>query len=201
MITETKEEYIESQIDAICREYKKPNLTVWQIAEVFGNEEAIPLVKKRINILTRERNKLMKKQFIIDLDLRYIINSLNEYKASLIEKEIKSQKLLLKAVQMKVDADNGVVPSVESKQGVNDIDILRAREYPIKELMESYGVEFKRDFASCPFHIEDTASMHYIKDRNTVHCHGGCSRSYDTIDIVRHFNNCGFIEAVRKLAT
>ena len=36
----------------------------------------------------------MKPRFIIDLDLRYVVNSLNEYKASLIEKEIKPETLL-----------------------------------------------------------------------------------------------------------
>ena len=196
----TKEEYQDFEINIICRGYKKPRLTVWEIAEIFGDEDTLAIVKKKINILTRQRNKLRKPLFIIDLDTRWFYNSLNKYNASLIEKEIKKQKLLFNIIQSKMDEENGVVPEESSKQGVNDVEISKARDIPIKELMESYGVEFKRDFAECHWHVEKSGSLHYIKERNTLHCHGGCSRSYDTIDVVMHFNSCGFIEAVKKLA-
>lgn len=196
----TEEKYRDSEINIICRSYKKPKLTVWEISEIFGDEDTLTLVKKKINILTRQKNKLTKPLHIIDLNIRWVVNGVNKHKAALIEKEIKKQKLLLSIIQSKVDEENGVVPKESNKQGVNDVEILKAREVPIKELMESYGVEFKRDFAECPWHIEKSGSLHYIKKRNTTHCHGGCSRSYDTIDVVMHFNNYGFIDAVKMLS-
>ena len=196
----TNEEYRDIELDIICHGYKEKRSTAWEVAEVFGDEDTLALVKRNINRLTRERNKLSKPLHIIDLNTRWVLNSLNEYQVELIEKEIKKQKLLLSIIQAKVDEENGIVPTEDKKVGVNDLEIARAREYPIKELMESYGVEFTRDFASCPWHVEDTGSLHYIKERNTVHCHGACSRSYDTIDVVKHFSSCGFIDAVKKLA-
>ena len=195
----TLEEYNEQETYIICRNYRTPGLTVWDIAEIFSDDDIVDLVKKRINILTRQRNKLKKPYLLIDVDLRWVKNEVNQYRADKIDDEIKSQKLLLNAIESNLAKARG--EDIKPIGGITELDKLRAKEVPIKELLGKFGVEFKRDFASCVWHSEDTGSLHYIKSRNTVHCHGACSRSYDTIDVVKHFNNCGFIEAVKFLTT
>lgn len=69
-----------------------------------------------------------------------------------------------------------------------------AKLHPITELMP-----FIHNKASCIFHNERTASLHYYPDTNRCYCFGGCGKSFDSIDIYRRLNNCGFKEAVDKL--
>lgn len=78
----------------------------------------------------------------------------------------------------------------------NDItpeQIRRAKEYPFPILLE-----FKNDFCKCPFHEEKKPSMHYIKDKNRIHCFS-CNKTWDTIDFVQEKNGITFPEAVHAL--
>ena len=77
--------------------------------------------------------------------------------------------------------------------GVTPAEILRARDYDIRNL-----IDFKRYNANCIFHTEDTPSLHYYEKTNSVHCFG-CGHNADAIDVYRQINNCSFVEAVRKL--
>lgn len=73
--------------------------------------------------------------------------------------------------------------------------VTRAKAYPIDELL-TFNHHHK---ASCPFHSEATASLHYYREQNKTWCFGGCGRGYDAIDIYQKLNNCSFKEAVEKL--
>ena len=72
-------------------------------------------------------------------------------------------------------------------------DIERAKEYPFDQL-----VDFKNNFALCPFHSEKTPSLHWNKDKNKVHCFG-CIKSWDTIQFVRETQGLSFQQAVNFL--
>lgn len=73
--------------------------------------------------------------------------------------------------------------------------IYSAKAYPIDQLMT-----FVRRKAKCLWHNEDTESLHYYKDTNSVFCFGMCGRAYDSIDVYMKIKGCRFKEAVDDLA-
>lgn len=77
-------------------------------------------------------------------------------------------------------------------EGVNPADVLRARDYPISQLMT-----FKHRIALCIWHTEKTPSLH-LYPTNTVHCFG-CDKTGDAIDVCMQLTNCSFKEALSKL--
>ena len=99
------------------------------------------------------------------------------------EKLIKRYRFLLTQFNPKSKQTNGVTP----------LEIVRAKEYDVRNL-----IDFKHYNACCIFHTEDTPSLHYYEQSNSVHCFG-CGKSADAIDVYRQLNNCSFVEAVRKL--
>jgi hypothetical protein len=180
----------ELEIDEAVRTYRKPIITFMLLAEMFGDdEEARKLAQKRIRSLTIQVNKLLRPSHIIDRDVRWVVDELNKLQAEPLQKEIQFYKNFLATVTADKTTTEG---------SVTEEQILRAKEYPIVDLLESFGVEFHRSFATCPWHGEKTASLHHIKDRNTVYCHG-CHKHADTIEVMRHFKSIGFVEAVRQL--
>lgn len=75
-------------------------------------------------------------------------------------------------------------------------------EIDIVELAESFGMEL-RDMGThhrgrCPFHDEKTPSFSLYKDTQRFFCYG-CKQSGDAIDLVRHFKNMTFHQAVEFL--
>lgn len=77
------------------------------------------------------------------------------------------------------------------KLSISDEEVNRARSYPIENL-----VQFKGDFANCPFHGDKDPSMHRIDNR--VHCFS-CHKTWDTIAYVRELEGFNFGEAVRHI--
>lgn len=77
--------------------------------------------------------------------------------------------------------------------GVSFNEIERAKIYPIEDFMD-----FNHNGTHCVFHTEKTASMHYYRSSNRVHCFG-CNKSADSIDVYMAINNCDFITAVKAL--
>lgn len=75
-----------------------------------------------------------------------------------------------------------------------DSNISRAKSYPITEMI-AFNHAHK---ARCPWHAEDTPSMHYYKKTNTVYCFG-CGKHGDAIDVYRAIHGCSFTVALKKL--
>lgn len=93
----------------------------------------------------------------------------------------------------------GVVDGMKGKtigkaRGMQE-KIYSAKAYPIDQLMT-----FVRRKAKCLWHNEDTESLHYYKDTNSVFCFGMCGRAYDSIDVYMKIKECRFKEAVDDLA-
>lgn len=78
---------------------------------------------------------------------------------------------------------------------ITNLDIEKAREYPISELYQ--GRLFKYKTGLCPFHQEQTPSFHIAKN-NRFKCFG-CGESGDSITFVMKDQNLNFIQAVKKL--
>lgn len=180
----------EFDLDIAVRERREPRITFRDLVDMFGDDpETHKLAKKRIRSLTIKRNKITKPSLLVDKNLRWVRDEVNKLKAEPLDKQIRFYQNYLATATADKSKPNG---------SITEAQILRAKEYPIVELLESYGVLFARDFAVCYMHNEKTASLHYIKARNTCYCHG-CHKHVDTIDVVRHFKGVGFVEAVRSL--
>ena len=182
----------EQQIEQLARERREPNFTFLQLAEMFGDcDSARDAAVLQIKRLIRERNQLARKVLLIDKSLRWVVEEVNKYKIKEVEKKIKYYQNFLNA------SDPAKKEEMKSR-GVNEFDIQKAKEVPIVELLETFGIVFRNEFAPCPWHNEKTGSLHYIKARNSVYCHG-CHKHADTISVVQHFRNLNFIEAVKTL--
>lgn len=176
--------------------YPRNTLTVTQIRETFLNEPAplksvqrnINLYKKRLKELEQKTKRHIqeilqtKKQNEIDIWL-----SLEKIKHNETEKNIKQHIRRLERL-LPINEKKGLFMSEEV--------VLKAKEYPIQELVTSYGIKIQHKKCICPFHNEKTPSMSFKNNR--FHCFG-CDKSGDTIDFVMAVENVSFIEAVKKL--
>lgn len=186
------DEYYEAELQKIVRERREPNITFLMLADMFGEDkDSRKLAQTRIRSLTRQRNQLLRPSLLIDKDRRWVRYEVNKLKAEVFDKQIKFYNNFL-------NASNPEKKEEMKTLGVSETDIARAKEAPIVDLLESFGVLFVRDFAVCPWHGEKTASLHYIKERNTCYCQG-CHKHVDSITVVQHFRNVNFIEAVKSL--
>lgn len=71
--------------------------------------------------------------------------------------------------------------------------MLRAKTYPLPNLLE-----FNRGKALCPFHNENTPSVHFYKKTNSAYCFG-CGKKFDSIDMYQEIHGVSFKEAVESL--
>lgn len=84
---------------------------------------------------------------------------------------------------------------ISNKKKITQIDIEKAKEYPINEM-----IEFKNGFAKCINHEEKHGSLKYYPETNTAYCFGACKQSFDAIDCAKILYGLNFINAVKKLA-
>lgn len=90
---------------------------------------------------------------------------------------------------------NHTKPTHAPRERNNNISdkVLRAKDYSITDL-----IKFQKEKARCIWHTEDTPSMHYYPDTNSVYCFG-CGKHGDAIDVYQQMYKCSFKEAIEKL--
>jgi len=73
---------------------------------------------------------------------------------------------------------------------------------PIARVLSHYGfpIRGKREKVHllCPFHKETSPSFLVNLDKNFCYCFG-CSKSWDSIELIREFDGCSFLDALQKL--
>lgn len=90
-------------------------------------------------------------------------------------------------------------PPVRPNHQFSDIEIQRAKMYPIERLYKgNLRNSGKRFVGLCPFHKERTPSF-YIFENNTWHCFGACSTGGDAINFAMKLYDITFPVAVRRL--
>lgn len=96
---------------------------------------------------------------------------------------------------------SALTPNANRGGRITQDNIEAAKGVPIQSLLpNSRFVNSGNNLKTiCPLHSERTASFSVRTDRNTFHCFG-CNRSGSSIDLVMMLYNCGFIEAVKRLA-
>lgn len=110
-----------------------------------------------------------------------------------IIRELHNPKVIISKIK-KLQTD---IYFLENKQKllegqIDEMDIVRAKEYPMESLVEVN----QQGFGYCPFHQEKTASF-YIK-QNFGYCFG-CGKSVDTIQFIMDTKGINFVEAVKLL--
>ncbi len=83
------------------------------------------------------------------------------------------------------------------KDETTDRMIDNAKQYPMEELLASYGCQVRMHRCRCPIHDGKNPTSFEVKN-NVGRCHS-CSWSGDTIEFVRKMEGCSFLEAVRRL--
>ncbi|MDZ4241133.1 MAG: CHC2 zinc finger domain-containing protein [Patescibacteria group bacterium] len=79
---------------------------------------------------------------------------------------------------------------------ITPADVERANATPIENIIEIPP----SGKILCKWHSEKTASCHFWKAKNRLHCFGECSKSFSVIDLVRNIKSCSLVEAVKMLS-
>ena len=69
------------------------------------------------------------------------------------------------------------------------------KKIPILSVIEYYGLPLKKGYLLCPFHNEKTPSAKIYEEENTGYCFG-CHKIFDSIELVRKFENLNFEKAI-----
>ncbi len=81
------------------------------------------------------------------------------------------------------------------KDKITELDISIAKDFSITNLINFNS----QKFACCIFHDEDSPSMKYYPNTNSVHCFG-CNKSADSISVAQQIYGEDFISAVKRLS-
>lgn len=138
------------------------------------NENELPRVQKAIAEMKEEVSQFEKHE----ARRRYLLGQLQELK-----KEPDSPRL--KKVMLDIKIFTGL------QQGIDPSMVVKAREFPITQLVKSV-----RGMAKCPFHPDKSPSMDIRK--NFYHCYG-CGAQGDVIDFVMKQEGLTFKQAVTRL--
>jgi hypothetical protein len=81
------------------------------------------------------------------------------------------------------------------------LDVARAREYPIGDLMGREGINTgpQRTKYKCCLHSEKSESFVWYKHNNSFYCFG-CGKGGDVINLYMELYKVNFVEAVKKLS-
>lgn len=167
------------------------NIDPKKVADAWGiNENECWDYISQLNAVLREEEK------------NYMPPNVQEWVPTIPDnKNIRIEVLKERLMDAKNNPDKYNVPKllweVRALQGkvieITDIEIQRAKEYPIENLLKEPP---RRGVALCPLHNEKTPSFN-IKN-NRFNCFG-CNAHGDSIDLCMAIHNITFIEAVKKL--
>ena len=79
-----------------------------------------------------------------------------------------------------------------------DLDIPRARQFPIEQLCNQFGLQIRMNKVKCFAHDDPNASMHIYIKTNSFYCFG-CLCGGSTIDFMMMKTGCDFKTAVKHL--
>lgn len=190
----------ETTLDDIER-YKPKNFNPTELLDAFG-PECLAIIKRNIRELHQEKGEAEKAlsallDFLLEqIHLSDAVNKECQVKDAChlfydrplqeFDKHISRLNHLLKIEEWKRK------PKEQDGQ-ITDQDIARAKEYPLKDLVQLN----RAGFTACPFHNEKTPSLKIFPD-NRFHCFG-CGADGDAIDFIMKLHRLEFIPAVKKI--
>jgi hypothetical protein len=179
-------------MEEIQRVYDTPTIHTHELLKVFPQAKSV--VKEQLRYL---KDKLLSlkdyEKQIIDICYRKIDNVLKreEDQAFFLELEINIPR---RKIEAEIKQKEFMLKSVDTAENCPGLDIARAKQYPITQL-----IEFKGNVARCIFHSPDkNPSMYYYPKNNKVKCFS-CNKLADAIDVVQQLQCCSLKEAVNYL--
>lgn len=151
------------------------------------------LYRHRLSLICEQIDRVADRLMLLKGRIADAIREGNLVAVLLLKERQNEEKTKLEALGRLLDKENPM------RKGNDDTDrqIANAREYPIEELLSSYGCVVKFRRCRCPVHEGKNPSSFEVKG-NRGRCHS-CSWTGDSIDLVMKMEGCSFMEAVRKL--
>jgi len=151
------------------------------------------LYRHRLSLIAEEIDGTIDRMMLLSERIQTVIEEGNLVALLLLKERLGEEKTKLEALGRLLDKENPM------RKGNDDTDrqIANAREYPMEELLSSYGCVVKFRRTRCPVHEGKNPSSFEVKG-NRGRCHS-CSWTGDSIDLVMKMEGCSFMEAVRKL--
>jgi hypothetical protein len=151
------------------------------------------LYRHRLSLICEQIDLVTDHLFVIHDAIDRAIGEGNLVALLLLKERLGEEKTKLEALGRLLNKENPM------RKGNDDTDrqIANAREYPMEELLSSYGCVVKFRRTRCPVHEGKNPSSFEVKG-NRGRCHS-CGWSGDSIELVRKVEGVTFMEAVRKL--
>ena len=151
------------------------------------------LYRHRLSLIAEEIDGTIDRMMLLSERIQTVIEEGNLV-ALLLLKERQDEELnKLVSLQRLLDREGPLA----KKDDNTDRMIDNAKQYPMEELLASYGCQVKMHRCKCPVHDGKNATSFEVKN-NRGRCHS-CSWFGDTIELVRKVEGVTFLEAVRKL--
>jgi hypothetical protein len=151
------------------------------------------LYRHRLSLIADEIDGTIDRMMLLSERIQTVIEEGNLV-ALLLLKERQDEELnKLVSLQRLLDREGPLA----KKDDNTDRMIDNAKQYPMEELLASYGCQVKMHRCKCPVHDGKNATSFEVKD-NRGRCHS-CGWSGDSIELVRKVEGVTFMQAVRKL--
>jgi len=151
------------------------------------------LYRHRLSLIAEEIDGTIDRMMLLSERIQTVIEEGNLV-ALLLLKERQDEELnKLVSLQRLLDREGPLA----KKDDNTDRMIDNAKQYPMEELLASYGCQVKMHRCKCPVHDGKNATSFEVKD-NRGRCHS-CGWFGDSIELVRKVEGVTFMQAVRKL--
>ena len=151
------------------------------------------LYRHRLSLIAEEIDGTIDRMMLLSERIQTVIEEGNLV-ALLLLKERQDEELnKLVSLQRLLDREGPLAKKDDNMDRMID----NAKQYPMEELLASYGCQVKMHRCKCPVHDGKNATSFEVKN-NRGRCHS-CSWFGDTIELVRKIEGVGFMQAVRKL--
>jgi len=130
----------------------------------------------------------------LDMRMRYLFGLMEGWKEFISGRTSEIPALTYPAIQKQIEALHRYESDPNPKGKITDDMIATAKEYPIEKVIDFD----KRGNAMAFCHVDKNPSLSWYKAANKAHC-WSCSRSFDTIEVLRQRDGMSFISAVKEL--
>lgn len=188
--------YCISDVKELEQEWRNslPHLTLRGWLEIFPEARQYLIAQKhylerevRINSIEIQK-KLKKVQKMSGFDKEFFMEFLKVFYGDEMDEKISEIYHIERALEP------------ERLSGFSETQVEQARNYPIKDILESRGYRVRNNFCNCPFHDDKNPSF-YIKRRNGeefAYCFG-CGWKGNSIDLLMALEGKSFKDAVIQL--
>lgn len=174
--------------------------------EGFDQDALKGIVEQKISELKKSCRKVEREAKSKEDFAYQQLNSVREYSIPWLEAMVYLYGLEAKRENFKVwtrywERVGGIYEIPKYNGGITHLDIEKAREYPIQELLDTpyKNAGSARLKALCSFHEEKTPSFVIYTNDNSAHCFGCNKHIGNAVDFLMERDNLEFKEAVKKL--